>query len=122
MGKPAPGTSPQQQAETFGIPTMRRHILLCAGPDCAEPARGEAAWNYLKKRIKDLKLDSAPTSVFRTKCHCLRICTAGPIMCVQPDGVWYHSADPEVIEKVLQEHVVGGKKVEGFVFAEKALG
>ncbi|HVT80607.1 MAG TPA: ferredoxin [Phycisphaerae bacterium] len=121
MGKPAPGTSPQQQAKSYGIPTMRRHVLLCAGPDCAETARGETAWNYLKKRIGELKLDQQPTGVFRTRCHCLRICTQGPILCVQPDGVWYHSADPAVIERVLQEHVLGGKVVEEFAFAEKPL-
>ncbi len=121
MGKPAPGTTPQQQANTYGIPTMRRHILLCAGPDCTDPGRGETAWNYLKKRIAELKLDKQPTSVFRTRCHCLRICTSGPILCVQPDGAWYHSADPEVIERVLQEHVLGGTPIKQFQFAEQPI-
>lgn len=117
MSKPPPGVLPQQQADAYGIPGMRRHVLLCAGPDCVDVPAGEAAWNYLKKRIAELKLDRAPTHVFRTKCHCLRICTAGPILVVQPDGVWYAGATPEVIERVLQEHVLGGRVVREHVFA-----
>jgi len=100
---------------------MQRHILLCAGPDCVNTAQGETAWNYLKRRLAELRLDRAPTSIFRTRCHCLRICTKGPILAVQPDGVWYHSADPAVIERVLQEHILQGKRVEEFAFAQAPL-
>ncbi|HVX85380.1 MAG TPA: hypothetical protein VH253_11410 [Phycisphaerae bacterium] len=117
MAKPPPGTLPQQQADAYGIPGMRRHLLLCAGPDCVAPEQGDAAWNYLKKRIAELKLDRAPTRLFRTRCHCLRICTAGPILVVQPDGTWYARATPEVIERVLQEHVLGGRVVSEHLFA-----
>jgi (2Fe-2S) ferredoxin len=122
MSKPPPGTSPQQQALRYGVPVMRRHLLLCAGPDCVDPARGEAAWAFLKRRIAELHLDWAPTHLFRTRCHCLRICTAGPIAVVQPDGVWYHSADPPVLERVLQEHILQGRIVTEFVFADQPLG
>jgi (2Fe-2S) ferredoxin len=59
--------------------------------------------------------------VFRTRCHCLRVCTQGPIMVVQPDGVWYHSADPAVIDRVLQEHVLGGRPVAEYQFAAQPL-
>jgi (2Fe-2S) ferredoxin len=121
MAKPPPGTPPEQQAKNYGVPTMHRHLLLCAGPDCVDATRGEAAWTYLKKRLAELHLDREPTGVFRTRCHCLRICTAGPIFVVQPDGVWYRAADPEVIERILQEHVLGGKVVDEFVIARQPL-
>jgi len=111
MAKPAPGATVTSQAEFYGIANMRRHILLCAGPDCVETPRGEIAWNYLKKRIAELGLERQPTAVFRTRCHCLRVCTGGPIAVVHPDGTWYHSADPPVIERILQEHVLGGRVV-----------
>jgi (2Fe-2S) ferredoxin len=122
MAKPPAGTTALQQVANFGIAGIRRHILLCAGPDCADAKRGEAAWDYLKKRIAELRLSQAPTNVYRTKCACLRVCVSGPILVVYPDGVWYHSAEPAVIERVLQEHILGGKVVEEFVLARASLG
>src|SRR4051794_35289997 len=122
MAKPPPETTPEQQATAYGIGNMRRHVLLCAGPECTDPSRGEAAWTYLKRRLAEMRLDKAPTHVFRTRCHCLRICTKGPIMVVHPEGVWYHSADPPVIELILQEHVLEGKVVTEYTFAQKELG
>lgn len=117
MSKPPPGTLPQQQAAAYKIPQMRRHLLLCAGPDCVATPEGEAAWTYLKKRIGELKLDGPPAGLFRTRCHCLRICTDGPILVVQPDGVWYKNAGPALIERILQEHVLGGKVLSEHAFA-----
>lgn len=121
MGKPAPGTLPEQQAAAYGVPSMLRHVLFCAGPECVDAAAGDAAWGYLKKRIAELKLEGSPWHVFRTRCHCLRICTAGPILVVQPDGVWYRGATPEVIERILQEHLTGGRVVREQVFAQQPL-
>ena len=121
MGKPLPGTTPQQQAATYHIGKLKRHILLCAGSDCCSAAEGEAAWAYLKRRIAELGLDRDPFEVFRTKCYCLRICVGGPIMVVYPDGVWYRGATIEGIERVLVEHVIGGKVVEELVIGRDAL-
>jgi len=121
MAKPAPGTTLAQQVAAYGIDKMQRQILLCAGPDCVEMAAGEAAWAYLKKRHAELKLSAAPHLVYRTRCACLRVCMQGPILVVQPDGVWYHSATPAVIERILVEHVLGGRVVTEFAFAQAPL-
>lgn len=113
---------PDVMARKLGVGQLERHLLLCAGPDCADPALGEETWEYVKRRLKELGLAGSDGPVYRTKCHCLRVCVAGPIAVVYPDGTWYRDVTPANAERVIQEHLVGGKVVEELCFARDELG
>jgi (2Fe-2S) ferredoxin len=103
------------------IRKIRRHIFLCADqtkPACAPKEEGLASWNHLKRRLEELGLTRAEECVYRTKANCLRICQQGPIAVVYPEGTWYHSVTPDVLERIIRDHLIGGTPVRDFVFAD----
>ena len=109
--------------ESLSLTQIQRHVFICADqtkPLCCSKEAGLAAWNHLKNRLKELKLDAPtierPNCIFRTKANCLRVCDQGPIMVVYPDGVWYRAASPEIIDRIIQEHLIENKIVQEYAF------
>jgi (2Fe-2S) ferredoxin len=115
--------TPAEIAPKLGIGFYHRHVFLCVGDSCCTTEVGLAAWDALKKELKDkdLSLSTGPKACYRTKVSCLRICTGGPIMVVYPEGTWYHGMTADRIPRLVQEHLIEGKPIEEWIFARNPL-
>lgn len=108
-------------AHTKGYATKKRHIFLCTGGKCSPQEKNLELWEYLKNRLRELEPDPEKATVMRSKVDCLRICQAGSVALVYPEGTLYAELNEEKLERIIQEHLLNGRPVEDYLFFEKAL-
>ena len=106
---------------------ISHHLLLCATASkakCCDPTVGAASWDRLKQLVKQLGLEDpgrAAGIVLRSKADCLRICERGPVLLIWPDGCWYGGVTPDRIDRILTEHVIGGRPIDDWLIQRSVM-
>ena len=97
------------------IGDYRRHLLVCTGTRCTQDGAAQVLFDSLGEKFKAAGLNEGALRVKRSRVSCFAACKGGPILCVQPDGTWYHGVTPDNMDRIIGQHLVGGQVVADLV-------
>lgn len=112
---PADGTR-VPDAEGATVPTQRHRVLVCAGGPCTD-AGAAVVWGHLRNIQKARSLRTDGPGVMTCKTTCLGPCGLGPVMQVWPDGTWYGGVDEAAVDRIVEQHLLGGEAVTELSYA-----
>lgn len=104
------------QLEKPKMGVYRRHMVVCVGPRCTEDGESQALFDSLGEKFKAAGLDQGELRVKRTRAHCFATCKSGPVLCVQPDGIWYYNVTAANLDRIIRDHLIGGRPVEDLIY------
>ena len=93
-----------------------RHAIVCTGRFCSPQGGGRAIYARLAQMLDREDLLFGPARVKRSEAPCLGVCAGGPVVAVYPEGVWYHSVDIPMLDRIVCEHLRDGRPVQDRVF------
>lgn len=105
-----------QSPEKPKMGAYKRHLLVCTGPRCTQNGEAQALFDSLGEKFKAAGIDKGELRVKRTRAYCFATCKSGPILCVQPDGIWYYNVTEANLQRIIDEHLVNGRPVEALIY------
>lgn len=94
----------------------KRHMLVCVGPRCSKEGESQRLFETLGEKFRAAGVDSGALRVKRTRAHCFATCKGGPVLCIQPDGIWYYNVTEANLDRIIEQHLVAGEPVEELIY------
>ncbi|QTA88160.1 NADH-quinone oxidoreductase subunit NuoF [Desulfonema magnum] len=94
---------------------IRTQLMLCGGTGCS--ATSPAVREVFEKELERQGL-SEEVQIVETGCN--GFCTLGPVMLVQPEGIFYQKIKPKDVPEIVEEHLLKGRPVEKLFYVEPA--
>ena len=92
-----------------------RHVYVCGGGGCISTgcvATRDAVAEYIAG-------NGLEETVGMTFVGCMGLCALGPVMIVEPEGVFYTKVTPKMAQEIVESHVSQGKIIEEYTYYDQ---